>query len=77
MANGEGLIDREYGLGRGRADLFLRWQAATAAEQRIVFELKMRTERESSASKMEMLLGDGLAQTAPLRRPVRRPTVPT
>jgi hypothetical protein len=64
VANGEGLIDREYGLGRGRADLFLRWQAATAAEQRIVFELKMRTERESSASKMEMLLGDGLAQTA-------------
>jgi len=63
VANGEGLIDREYGLGRGRADLFLRWKT-TDAEQRIVFELKMRTERESAVAKLEKLLGDGLAQTA-------------
>ena len=63
VANGQGMIEREYGLGRGRADLYLRWKSP-AADQRLVFELKMRTEREDSQAKYEALLAAGLEQTA-------------
>jgi hypothetical protein len=63
VANGQGLIEREYGLGRGRADLYLRWKSP-AADQRIVFELKIRTEREKTDAAYQKLLADGLEQTA-------------
>ncbi len=61
VSNGQGLIEREYGLGRSRADLYLRWKY-TKGEQRIVFELKMRTERDNSSKKFEKIKNDGLRQ---------------
>jgi hypothetical protein len=63
VANGQGLIEREYGLGRGRADLYLRWKSPHA-DQRMVFELKIRTEREKTDAAYQKLLADGLEQTA-------------
>jgi hypothetical protein len=63
VANGQGLIEREYGLGRGRADLYLRWKSPNA-DQRIVFELKVRTEREKTTAAYEKLVAEGLEQTA-------------
>ena len=45
VVNGGGIIDREYGVGRGRIDLLIRWphpSAATSREwQREAFELKV------------------------------------
>jgi hypothetical protein len=58
VANGSGTVIREYGLGRGRVDLLLKWQAPNR-EQRIVVELKMRTERRS----LETVKSDGISQT--------------
>ena len=57
IANGGGLVVREYGLGRGRTDILLTWPRATG-EQRIVIECKiLRHGLESTIRK-------GLAQTA-------------
>ena len=52
VANGHGEIDREYALGNGRVDLYLKWNPPADSksygkEQRIIFELKIRTEKES------------------------------
>ena len=63
VSNGQGLIEREYGLGTRRVDLYLRW-TSPQSEQRIVFELKMRTERDNSVEKYEKIKADGLKQTA-------------
>ena len=63
VANGHGQIEREYGLGMKRADLYLKWQSPVG-EQRIIFELKLRTERESSDAAFEKLKNDALEQTA-------------
>ncbi len=44
VVNGGGYIDREYGVGRGRVDLLIRWPyeaAGTRAWQRVAFELKV------------------------------------
>lgn len=48
VVNGGGMIDREYGVGRGRIDLLLRWPLPTAKTprdwQREAFELKVWAE---------------------------------
>jgi hypothetical protein len=41
IVNGGGQIDREYGLGRGRTDLYLRWPWGSVDTQRVVIELKI------------------------------------
>ncbi len=46
VSNGQGKIEREYALGLKRADLYLRWQSPSG-EQRVVFELKLLTERDN------------------------------
>jgi len=59
VANGEGFIGREYGLGMKRADLMLKWKYP-AGEQRIVIELKILSERDT----YESLKTKALEQTA-------------
>ncbi len=63
VGNGDGDIEREYGLGMKRADLYLKWESPVGI-QRIIFELKLRTERESSDPAFEKLKNDPLEQTA-------------
>lgn len=41
ILNGGGQIDWEYGLGRGRTDLYLRWPWGADEIQRVVIELKI------------------------------------
>ena len=62
VANGKGSIAREYGLARKRADLYLNWKSPKK-EQRIIFELKIRTEREKTEASLEKLKKAGLKQT--------------
>lgn len=45
VVNGGGYIEREYGVGRGRIDLLLRWPLPDGGEQRHAIELKVRTAR--------------------------------
>jgi hypothetical protein len=59
VANGNGTIGREYGLGRKRADLVLKWQYP-GGEQRVVIELKLLKERDS----YEAVKAIALEQTA-------------
>jgi hypothetical protein len=40
VVNGSGIVEREYALGSGRADLLIRWKHPKG-EQRVVFELKV------------------------------------
>ncbi len=40
VVNGGGHVDREYGLGRGRIDLLIRWPLPDGGEQREAIELK-------------------------------------
>jgi len=60
IVNGGGYVDREYGVGRGRIDLLIRWPyrtpAGTRALQREALELKVWREREPDP------LMEGLAQ---------------
>jgi len=58
IINGGGYIEREYGLGRMRTDLLIRWKHA-AGEQRAVIEVKV-----SRGVTTEKLLDQGLTQTA-------------
>ena len=63
IVNGGGRINREYGLGRRRTDLFLEWPTDTAQGylgpvQRVVIELKLLKKSP------EATLAEGLAQTA-------------
>jgi hypothetical protein len=68
IVNGEGRIEREYALGRGRVDLLVRWRypkdesRGEQKEQRIVLELK--TIREKSASSPDRVIVEGVEQTA-------------
>lgn len=70
IVNGEGRIDREYGLGRGRTDLMIQWRCpkdaprAAQREQRIVLELKVVAQRGESRSNPDKILAAGLEQTA-------------
>ncbi|NLL10623.1 MAG: ATP-binding protein [Methanomicrobiales archaeon] len=41
IVNGGGQIDREYGLGRTRTDLYVRWPLQDGTVQRIIIELKI------------------------------------
>jgi hypothetical protein len=60
VVNGGGYIGREYGVGRGRIDLLVRWPYSDAAGkrcwQREALELKVRRRREADP------LREGLAQ---------------
>jgi len=60
LVNGGGYVDREYGTGRGRIDLLIRWPYQTPAGKRAVqrqaLELKVWREKESDP------LAEGLAQ---------------
>lgn len=63
VVNGGGRIEREYGLGRGRTDLYLEWyygKTLLTAErtQRVVLELKLQHHAR------ETVIAEGLAQTA-------------
>jgi len=54
--NGGGWIEREYGLGRGRVDLYVAWPVSMVIWQRIVIEMKIiRSPREKT-------IQDGLDQ---------------
>ena len=57
IANGGGLVVREYGLGRGRTDILLTWPRESG-EQRIVIECKILRQG------LESTIRKGLAQTA-------------
>ena len=46
VANGNGRIEREYALARGRTDLMLKWKSENS-EQKIVIELKILTNKKS------------------------------
>ncbi|MEA2011690.1 MAG: PD-(D/E)XK nuclease domain-containing protein, partial [Verrucomicrobiota bacterium] len=59
VANGHGAIDREYALGKGRCDLYLKWKGPQY-EQRIIFELKIHSEHTN----LSTLKKEGLKQTA-------------
>ena len=59
VANGNGMVEREYALGSKRVDLALKWRS-DAGEQRIAIELKTLRERDSYDS----LVVDALRQTA-------------
>jgi hypothetical protein len=56
--NGGGMIDREYGLGRKRTDLFVRWPYGDGQAQKVVIELKLLRKGPAAAIKQ------GVAQTA-------------
>lgn len=52
ILNGGGMIQREYGLGRGRTDLLISWRTPTAGVQRIVIETKvLRGSRQQTIAK--------------------------
>ena len=64
IVNGGGRINREYGLGRKRTDLFIEWpideaQGYFGPVQRVVIELKLLTPKTSLAG----VLKDGVPQT--------------
>ncbi|MCB0064648.1 MAG: AAA-like domain-containing protein, partial [Caldilineaceae bacterium] len=58
IMNGDGRIEREYGLGRGRTDLLVIWPYGGAgAVQQVVLELKLRR------GKLETAIQRGVEQT--------------
>lgn len=63
IINGGGQIDREYGLGKKRTDLYIRWQVINESGekteiQRIVIELKLKY-----GNSLEKVIDEGLEQT--------------
>lgn len=59
VVNGGGRIEREYGLGRGRTDLYLTWPACPEPRQRAVIEIKVKRSKQS----LETLIAQGETQT--------------
>ncbi len=59
IVNGGGRIEREYGLGRGRTDLYITWPACPEPRQRMVIEIKVKRTKDSLASIIE----EGMLQT--------------
>ncbi len=59
VSNGQGKIEREYGLGKSRANLYLKWNSPMG-EQRVVIELKVH----STKTNLSTVKKDGLVQTA-------------
>lgn len=57
VVNGGGSINREYGLGRGRTDLYITWPLPNGKIQREVIELKIRY------GDLEKTIEKGLKQT--------------
>jgi hypothetical protein len=55
VINGQGRIEREYALGTGRTDLYLRWPNQSGV-QKVVFELKVLRKG------LERTVADGLKQ---------------
>ncbi|GMV43071.1 MAG: hypothetical protein AMXMBFR64_47870 [Myxococcales bacterium] len=47
VVNGGGFVDREYGVGRRRIDVLVRWPLPGGAWQREALELKMRRDHEA------------------------------
>ncbi len=66
IVNGGGFIDREYGLGRGRIDLLLRWPYADSGGQRVwqreALELKVWREKQPDPVDEGLLQLDGYLQ---------------
>ena len=67
IVNGGGFINREYGLGRKRTDLFIEWpldekQGMHGPLQRVVIEIKLRR------GALETVMAKGLEQTADYAR---------
>lgn len=63
VANGNGFVNREYGLGKGRTDIMLKWQYEKDGQtiyQKIVMELKVINQKQS----YEKLKQQALEQTA-------------
>jgi hypothetical protein len=74
IVNGGGYINREYGLGRKRTDLFIEWprneeQGMHGPLQRIVIELKLRRAAPNRVA-LETVITQGLEQTADYSRRV-------
>ncbi len=63
VSNGRGLIEREYGLGMKRADLYLKWKSPVS-EQRVIFEVKIRTQKQNTVDALETMKQKALEQTA-------------
>jgi hypothetical protein len=59
VVNGGGYIEREYGLGTGRTDLFLRYPVGENPLQREVIELKVLR----AGNKLETVMAQGIEQT--------------
>jgi AAA-like domain len=59
IVNGGGRIEREYGLGRGRTDLYVTWPAEPNPYQREVIEIKVKRAKD----KLDTLIEQGVAQT--------------
>jgi AAA-like domain len=59
IVNGGGRIEREYGLGRGRTDLYVTWPAAPNPYQREVIEIKVKRAKDS----LETVIAKGTEQT--------------
>ena len=57
IVNGGGRVEREYGLGRGRTDLLLRWPCGADQLQSVVMELKLLHKS------LKATLAKGLEQT--------------
>jgi hypothetical protein len=59
IVNGGGRIEREYGLGRGRTDLYITWPACAEPRQRLVIEIKVKRPKQS----MDTVIEQGTVQT--------------
>ena len=59
IVNGGGRIEREYGLGRGRTDLYVTWPACAEPRQREVIEIKVKRAKDS----LDSLIAQGTEQT--------------
>ncbi|KAK3605025.1 hypothetical protein CHS0354_000690 [Potamilus streckersoni] len=59
VVNGGGWIEREYGLGRGRTDLFVLWPVGGNPKQRVVIEIKVKREKQN----LDTLIEKGIEQT--------------
>ncbi len=57
IINGGGQIDREYGLGRTRIDLFILWRLKDGSFQRVIIELKVLHRS------LEQMIIEGMVQT--------------
>jgi len=57
IVNGGGQIEREYGLGKKRVDLYLSWNYPTGVQE-VVIELKIKY------NSLDKTIEDGLEQTA-------------